>query len=163
MRCIGTSQTSTAKATAKNDEERGNVLLVHTSHDAEHLRPVDEGREHCAPENEKRERNPCPHRRIRATRGSRRFRLFFLLRGTRRTNSVIAFKCAFAFFLSSLFSSSSNFFPEEELGRAGVHCLSHSVCQHRCREERPLGSHVTDRDCPNQHLWLLQDARVRTS
>ena len=110
VRCIGTSQTSIAHATAINDEERGNVLRVHTGHDAEHLRPVDEGREHCAPDNEKRERNPCPHRRIRASRGSRRFLLFFLLRGTRRTNSVIAFTCAVAFFLSSLVSSSSNFF-----------------------------------------------------
>ena len=78
-----TSKTSCAHATARNEDERGAVLLVHTGHDAANPGPGDARREHCAPDNEERERNPCPQRRIRTPRGSRRFLLFclFLLPG----------------------------------------------------------------------------------
>ena len=37
---------------------------------------------------------------------------------------------------------------EEVFHRAGVRSVSCSVRQQRCGEERPWGSHVTDRDCP---------------
>ena len=45
------------------------------------LGSVERAREHCAPENEERERDPYPQRGIRTPRGSRRFLLFifFLL------------------------------------------------------------------------------------
>ena len=50
---------------------------------------------------------------------------------------------------------------EEELHRAGVHCLSSSVRQQRCGEERPRGSHVTDRDCSLRRGHLLKRLRPR--
>ena len=38
-RCIVTSQTSIAHATATNDDVRGAVLLVQNGHDAKHFKP----------------------------------------------------------------------------------------------------------------------------
>ena len=43
----------------------------------------------------------------------------------------------------------------------GVHCLSSSVRQQRCGEERPPGSHVTDSDCPLRRGHLLKRLRPR--
>ena len=77
-----------AHATARNDDERMEVFLCHYGHDAEHLGPVDDEMEHCvksiapAPDNEERERNPCPQRRLHTPREERReedFGSFLLL------------------------------------------------------------------------------------
>ena len=61
---------------------------MHTGHDAKHLGPDDNVKEHCAPDKEEQERNPCPQRRNRRKEedfGSFfLFFFFFLLEGARR-------------------------------------------------------------------------------
>ena len=121
-------------------------------------------------------------------RGVRLFLLFFLFRldeedallrrscsssarscahhGSLFASSRSAFSCASFFFLAFSFSfSSSSLFLSSTARQTRKRCAVNAVAtsKHRDSKERTRGSHVTDRGCLPMHLWLLQDARVRTS
>ena len=135
--------------TCARNNERVEVLLVHIGHDAEHLRPVDDQPEHCAVDNEERERNPCPHRRIRTAQEERED-----VSSSSSSSSWAPRKLRSG--PPSSVPPPSSFPPPRPTcasrwragGGTGGQCRRcHISLETMARQRRHSGSHVTDRDC----------------
>ena len=158
-KCIVTINTSLVNATAK----RITILLVHTSHDAGHLRPDDDRRKHSA-KNVTRKTSiasmPLPESTTSAatkerTRRARKSSLPPLLHfplgpveltGARQGSQAILLHRR----LPPLLLGKRP--PEEEAEGAIIDRLTCRPCQNGKGEGRHRGSHVTDRDCSSLRL-----------